>query len=116
MSYLKIAIFAGDGIGVEVTAEAVRVLDRVQQLDASVRLDYTHLPWGVELWRSDKRREQRDPQDAPREPAEPTRHHTRMKVMRDARAQALFSARVRESIRAAVAAVQPFLSPRDRAG
>jgi tartrate dehydrogenase/decarboxylase/D-malate dehydrogenase len=51
MKQFKIAIFPGDGIGVEVTAEAVRVLDRVQQLDQSFALDYTHLPWGVEYWK-----------------------------------------------------------------
>ena len=51
MNPFKIAIFPGDGIGVEVTAEAVRVLDRVQQLDPGVRLDYTHLSWGVEHWK-----------------------------------------------------------------
>ncbi len=51
MKQYKIAIFPGDGIGVEVTAEAVRVLDHVQQLDQGFALDYTHLPWGVEYWK-----------------------------------------------------------------
>lgn len=51
MKSYKIAIFPGDGIGVDVTAEAVRVLDRVQQLDPGFTLDYTHLPWGVEHWK-----------------------------------------------------------------
>ncbi|HEX5106785.1 MAG TPA: tartrate dehydrogenase [Pirellulaceae bacterium] len=51
MKRFQIAVFPGDGIGVEVTAEAVRVLDRVQEIDASFQLDYTHLPWGVEFWK-----------------------------------------------------------------
>jgi tartrate dehydrogenase/decarboxylase/D-malate dehydrogenase len=51
MNPLRIAVFPGDGIGLEVTAEAVRVLDRVQQLEAGVRLDYAHLPWGFEHWK-----------------------------------------------------------------
>src|SRR5688500_5138266 len=51
MKTFRIAIFPGDGIGVEVTAEAVRVLDRVQQLDSSFALEYTPLPWGVEYWK-----------------------------------------------------------------
>jgi tartrate dehydrogenase/decarboxylase/D-malate dehydrogenase len=51
MKHFKIAVFPGDGIGVEVISEAVRVLDRAQQLDASFKLDYTHLPWGVEHWK-----------------------------------------------------------------
>ena len=51
MKRFAIAVFPGDGIGVEVTAEAVRVLDRVQQLDQSFTLDYAHLPWGVDHWK-----------------------------------------------------------------
>ena len=40
---LKIAVYPGDGIGPEVTAEALRVLSRVQELDGSFKLDLTHL-------------------------------------------------------------------------
>src|SRR5882724_8197400 len=48
---LKIAVYPGDGIGPEVTAEALRVLSRVQELDGSFKLDLTHLPWGVEYYK-----------------------------------------------------------------
>ena len=51
MKRFQIAVFPGDGIGVDVTTEAVRVLDRVQELDPSFAFDYTHLPWGVEYWK-----------------------------------------------------------------
>jgi tartrate dehydrogenase/decarboxylase/D-malate dehydrogenase len=48
---LKIALYPGDGIGPEVTAEAVKVLRRVQELDGSFQLELTHLPWGVEHYK-----------------------------------------------------------------
>lgn len=48
---LKIAVYPGDGIGPEVTAEALKVLSRVQELDGSFKLDLTHLPWGVEYYK-----------------------------------------------------------------
>jgi tartrate dehydrogenase/decarboxylase/D-malate dehydrogenase len=44
----RIAIYPGDGIGVDVTREAVRVMQRVQQLDGSFTLDLTHLDWGCD--------------------------------------------------------------------
>ena len=37
--------------GSEVIDEAVRVLDRVQQLDGGFALEFTPLPWGVEHWK-----------------------------------------------------------------
>ena len=48
---LKIAVYPGDGIGPEVTDEAVRVLRRVEELDRSFTLHMTTLPWGVEFWK-----------------------------------------------------------------
>jgi tartrate dehydrogenase/decarboxylase/D-malate dehydrogenase len=45
----RIAVYPGDGIGPEVTAEAVRVLEAVQR-HADFRLDFTTLPWGAALW------------------------------------------------------------------
>lgn len=48
---LKIAVYPGDGIGSEVTAEALRVLNRVQELDGSFKFEYTHLPWGLEYYK-----------------------------------------------------------------
>src|SRR6478672_12655031 len=47
----KIAVYPGDGIGPEVTAEALKVLSRVQELDGSFKFDLTHLPWGVEYFK-----------------------------------------------------------------
>ena len=47
----KIAVYPGDGIGPEVIDEALRVLDRVAELDGSFRLELKHLDWGVEHYR-----------------------------------------------------------------
>lgn len=46
----RIAVYPGDGIGPEVIDEALRVLDRVQQLDRNFKLELTRLPWGVEYY------------------------------------------------------------------
>ncbi len=49
----RVAVIAGDGIGVEVTREALRVLEAVTpKLRAPVEL--THLDWGAERWLRDK--------------------------------------------------------------
>jgi tartrate dehydrogenase/decarboxylase/D-malate dehydrogenase len=52
MKTFRIAVYPGDGIGPEVIDEAVRVLDAVRESDRSFRLEYTRLPWGVQLWQS----------------------------------------------------------------
>lgn len=44
----NIAVYPGDGIGPEVTSEALRVLDRLAELEGTFRLTLTHLNWGVE--------------------------------------------------------------------
>ena len=46
----KIAVVAGDGIGPEVIAEGVKVLNAVAALDGSFRFDFTHYPWGCEYY------------------------------------------------------------------
>src|SRR5919109_539909 len=46
-----IAVYPGDGIGPEVVDEALRVLARVQELDRSLQLALTPLPWGVEYFK-----------------------------------------------------------------
>ena len=46
----KIAVVAGDGIGPEVIAEGVKILDAVAKLDGSFRFDFTHYPWGCEYY------------------------------------------------------------------
>src|SRR5262249_16551827 len=50
----RIAVYPGDGIGPEVTDEALRVLERLQQLDNSFKLHLTHLSWGVEYFKQHK--------------------------------------------------------------
>jgi tartrate dehydrogenase/decarboxylase/D-malate dehydrogenase len=51
----QIAVYPGDGIGPEVTSEALRVLERLQQLAGSFKLNLTHLPWGVEYYKQHKK-------------------------------------------------------------
>jgi tartrate dehydrogenase/decarboxylase / D-malate dehydrogenase len=47
----RIAVYPGDGIGGEVTAEAVRALEAAQARVGGFRLELTDLPWGVAWWR-----------------------------------------------------------------
>ncbi|HEX5446912.1 MAG TPA: tartrate dehydrogenase [Pirellulales bacterium] len=51
MKTYRIAVYPGDGIGPEVTAEAVGVLRAVEAKLQRFSLDCTELPWGVEWWR-----------------------------------------------------------------
>jgi tartrate dehydrogenase/decarboxylase/D-malate dehydrogenase len=51
MKTYRIAAYPGDGIGSEVTAEALRVLAAVEQKTRAFKLDVTHLPWGCEFAR-----------------------------------------------------------------
>ena len=44
---MRIAVIPGDGIGKDVTAEAVKVLDAVHRR-SGVRLDVVHLPWSAD--------------------------------------------------------------------
>jgi tartrate dehydrogenase/decarboxylase/D-malate dehydrogenase len=44
-----IALYPGDGIGQEVTVEAVRVLDAIA-LRNDINFEFAHLPWGVEFF------------------------------------------------------------------
>jgi tartrate dehydrogenase/decarboxylase/D-malate dehydrogenase len=46
MKSFRIALYPGDGIGVEVLDEAVRVLNRVQQALGGFELQYTRFDWG----------------------------------------------------------------------
>jgi len=50
MQSLRIALYPGDGIGKEVLAEAVRVLDHVQRLCGDFELHKTLLPWGADYY------------------------------------------------------------------
>ena len=46
----KIAVIGGDGIGPEVIAEGVKVLNAVAALDGNFRFEFTHYPWGCEYY------------------------------------------------------------------
>ena len=50
MKTFKIAVIAGDGIGPEVIAEGVRVLDHVAELDGGFKFEFTHFPWGCDYY------------------------------------------------------------------
>ena len=46
----KIGVIAGDGIGPEVIAEGVNVLNAVAALDGGFAFEFTHYPWGCEYY------------------------------------------------------------------
>jgi tartrate dehydrogenase/decarboxylase / D-malate dehydrogenase len=46
-----IAVYPGDGIGREVIDQAVRVLEKIQTIEAGLQLELTWVPWGVEYYR-----------------------------------------------------------------
>ena len=50
MKNYKIAVIAGDGIGPEVIAEGVRVLNCIAKLDGGIQFEFTHFPWGCEYY------------------------------------------------------------------
>lgn len=50
MKKYKIAVIAGDGIGPEVIAEGVRVLEHVGKLDGGFEFEFTHFPWGCDYY------------------------------------------------------------------
>ena len=51
MEMHKIAVIAGDGIGPEVIAEGVKVLQAVAELDGGFGFEFAHYPWGCEYYR-----------------------------------------------------------------
>ena len=46
----KIAVIPADGIGKEVIAEGIKVLEAVSSLDKQVRFDFTYFDWGCEYY------------------------------------------------------------------
>ena len=50
MKTYKIAVIAGDGIGPEVLAEGIKVLNKVSELDGGFSFEFTHFPWGCEYY------------------------------------------------------------------
>ena len=51
MKTYKIAVIAGDGIGPEVLAEGIKVLNTVAALDGGFEFDFTHFPWGCNYYK-----------------------------------------------------------------
>ena len=51
MNTYKIAVIAGDGIGPEVIAEGVKVLEEVARIDGRFQFEFTYFPWGCEFYR-----------------------------------------------------------------
>lgn len=49
MKTYKIAVIGGDGIGPEVLAEGIKVLDKASRL-GGFAFDYTHFPWGCKYY------------------------------------------------------------------
>ena len=47
---INIALLPGDGIGPEVIAEGVRVLDHIAKLDGGFKFEFTHFPWGCDYY------------------------------------------------------------------
>jgi len=50
MNMHKIAVIAGDGIGPEVIAEGVKVLNKAAELDGTFGFEFTFFPWGCEYY------------------------------------------------------------------
>lgn len=50
MKTYRIAVLPGDGIGPEVVAEGIKVLNRVAELDESLNFDFTSYPWGCKYY------------------------------------------------------------------
>lgn len=50
MSVKKIAVIGGDGIGPEVIAEGIKVMDKVSEIFGGISFEYTYFPWGCEYY------------------------------------------------------------------
>ena len=50
MQIYQIAVIPGDGIGPEVIAEGIKVLDAVAKLDGTFQFEFTHFPWGCQYY------------------------------------------------------------------
>jgi len=51
MNIYKIAVIPGDGIGKEVIAEGVKVLEAVAKADGNFEFEFTYFPWGCEYYK-----------------------------------------------------------------
>lgn len=50
MKTYKIAVIAGDGIGPEVIAQGIKLLEHISALDGSFKFEFTHFPWGCNYY------------------------------------------------------------------
>lgn len=50
MKTFNIALIPGDGIGPEVVAEGVKVLQAIEKLDPAISFSFTEFPWGCEYY------------------------------------------------------------------
>ena len=51
MTTHKIAVIAGDGIGPEVIAEGIKVLNAAAEKSGSFKFEFTHFPWGCDYYK-----------------------------------------------------------------
>lgn len=51
MKTYRIAVIPGDGIGPEVLAEGIRVLERAAELSGEFQFHFTHFPWGCNYYK-----------------------------------------------------------------
>lgn len=50
MKQYKIAVIPGDGIGTEVVAEGVKILEQTAELSGTFRFSFEYFPWGCEYY------------------------------------------------------------------
>ena len=50
MKHYKIAVIPGDGIGPEVLAEGVKVLEKIAEMAGTIQFEFTYFPWGCEYY------------------------------------------------------------------
>src|SRR3954468_24667120 len=55
MKHFKIAVYPGDGIGPDVTREALRALDAVQSKVGGFQLQFTSFDWGADYYMKNSR-------------------------------------------------------------
>ena len=50
MKTYRIAVIAGDGIGPDVLAEGIKILETVARMAGTFSFEFTHFPWGCEYY------------------------------------------------------------------
>ena len=50
MKTFKVAVIAGDGIGPDVLAEGIKILNTVAAMDGGFEFEFTHFPWGCQYY------------------------------------------------------------------